>query len=38
MKRIEIRLQTFGRAAVLTRGADMGIVPEPDFGVWRAQA
>lgn len=31
-------LITFGRASVLTRGSDMGVLPEPDFGVWRPLA
>jgi hypothetical protein len=32
------RLIIFGAAALLTRGADMGLLPEPDFGLWRPQA
>jgi len=31
-------LITFGPASVLTRGSDMGVLPEPDFGVWRPLA
>jgi len=35
MTPLKLRLQAFGAAGVLTRGADMGAVPETDFGVWR---
>lgn len=31
-------LITFGPASILTRGSDMGVLPEPDFGVWRPLA
>lgn len=34
MTRLELRLLSFGAAAVLTRGTVMGSLPESDFGVW----
>lgn len=33
-----LRLLSFGAAAILTRGSDMGALPEADFGVWRPLA
>ncbi len=33
-----LRLITVGSAATLTRGTDMGTLPENDFGVWRPPA
>lgn len=38
MTQPNFRLYAFGPAGVLTRGADMGAVPETDFGVWRPTA
>ncbi len=38
MTSLKLRLLPFGAAGVLTRGADMGAVPENDFGVWRPLA
>lgn len=38
MMRTNLRLISFGPASLLTRGSDMGALPEPDFGVWRALA
>lgn len=38
MTRTTLRLIAFGAASVLTRGSDMGALPEPDFGLWRALA
>jgi hypothetical protein len=38
MTPLKLRLLSFGSAGVLTRGADMGAVPENDFGVWRPLA
>ena len=35
---LKLRLLSFGAAAVLTRGTDMGALPENDFGVWRPLA
>jgi hypothetical protein len=32
------RLLALGAAALLTRGSDMGLLPEPDFGLWRPLA
>ena len=36
--RTHLRLIAFGPASLLTRGSDMGALPEPDFGVWRPLA
>lgn len=38
MTRFTLRLITLGAAATLTRGTDMGTLPENDFGVWRPLA
>lgn len=33
-----LRILSFGPASTLTRGSDMGVVPETDFGVFRTPA
>lgn len=33
-----LRLIAFGPASTLTRGSDLGMIPEPDFGTWRPLA
>lgn len=38
MTRTALRLIDLGPASRLTRGSDMGSLPEPDFGVWRPLA
>lgn len=38
MTQFTLRLLSFGSAAALTRGSDMGTLPESDFGVWRPLA
>ncbi|WP_171982002.1 hypothetical protein [Brevundimonas sp. LM2] len=38
MTQLKPRLLAFGAAAALTRGSDMGTLPETDFGVWRPLA
>lgn len=38
MTQFKLRLLSFGAAGVLTRGTDMGTLPENDFGVWRPLA
>ena len=38
MSSVPPRLYLLGDAGQLTRGADMGLLPEPDFGLWRPQA
>lgn len=36
--RAKLQLIALGSASLLTRGSDMGALPEPDFGVWRPLA
>ena len=38
MKRSTLRLIAFGSASTLTRGHEMGTIPEPDFGTYRPLA
>lgn len=36
--RTHLCLITLGPASLLTRGSDMGALPEADFGFWRSMA
>jgi hypothetical protein len=36
--RSKIRLIAFGPASILTRGADLGSIPEPDVGTYPPHA
>jgi len=38
MKLATLRLMAFGPVSILTRGHEMGTIPEPDFGTYRPLA